>query len=237
MEWLRVDRRRLGAAMLVFGLAGFALAAVVGGTLVAGGLAVRDLDAQIADAESRMGASLTRLTLTMDGIAQSIDDASSTQATSRDGVARAATALGGVADTADVLAGDMGVTIAGQQPLAGAASSLLGLETRLRGIQAEATTLAGNLDLGTTGITEIARQVREMRTQFAELAGTFAGFADTRGVVSVALGGIALAGLLTAWQAVLSLAIAWAGWRLRHHSRSATLIDTAAEAPPTTIGA
>ena len=206
--------------MLIFGLVGLALAAVVGGTLVAGVSAVRSLDDRIATAESQMGASLTRLTLTIDGIAQSVDKTSATLATARDSAAQAANSLNDVANTTGSIANSLDVTVAGQQPFASTVTSLRSLETQLHGVQAEAIALAANLDQNVTGVSQIAGQVRDMRSQFAELAGTFAGFADARGTVAFAVGGIALAGLLTLWQAILAAAIAWAGLRLRRHVAS-----------------
>jgi hypothetical protein len=215
MEWLSVDRHRLGTAMLVFGLVGMVLAAIVGATLAVGVSAVRSLDDRIATAESQMGASLTRLTLTIDGIAQSVDNTSGTLATARDGAARAANSLNDVANTTRSLANSLDVSLAGQQPFASSVANLRSLETQIRSVQAEAIALAANLDENVTGVTQIAQQIRDMRSQFAELAGTFAGFADARGTVSLAVGGIALAGLLTLWQAILAAWIAWAGLRLR----------------------
>jgi uncharacterized protein YlxW (UPF0749 family) len=233
MEWLGVDRHRLGTAMVVFGVIGLVLAGIVAGALVAGVAAVRGLDDKIATAESRMGASLTRLTLTIDGIAQSTDNTSATLASARDGVAQTATSLGDVADTAGSLATSLDVTIAGQQPFTGSVTSLRSLEAQTRTVQSEVVALAANLDQNVTGVSQIAQQIRDMRTQFAELAGTFASFADARGTVAFAVGGIALAGLLTVWQAILAGAIAWAGLRLRRHVAAAAPATTA---PPTASG-
>ncbi len=208
--------------MLVFGIVGLVLAAIVGGTLVAGVAAVRDLDARIATTESQMGASLTRLTITIDGIAQSVDNASTTLGAGRDGVAAAATSIGDAADSVGSLATALDVTIAGQQPFTGAVTSLRTLEAQLRVVQNNTVTVAANVDENVTDVTRVAQQIRDMRSQFAELAGTFAGFADARGTMSLAVGGIALAGLLTVWQAILAGSIAWAGVRLRRHVASGT---------------
>ena len=204
--------------MLVFGLVGLVLSGIVGATLVAGAYAVRNLDDKIATAQSQMGASLTRLTLTIDSIAQSIDSASTTLGTARDGVAHAAGTLNDMADDTGSLADTLDVTIVGQQPFTTAVASLRSLEAEERLFQNDATTLAANLDQNVTDTSQIAQEVRVMRTQFAELAGDFSGFASARDIVSFAVGGIALAGLLTLWEAILAAAIAWAGVRLRRHA-------------------
>jgi len=208
--------------MLVFGLVGLVLAGIVAGALITGGIAARHLDDQIVAAQNQAGASLTRLTLTMDSVAQSIDNASSTLGTSRDGVIHAADALGGVADTAESLATALDITIVGQAPFTSAVANLRALETKVRVFQDDAIKLAANLDQNTSDASTIASEVRDMRSQVAELAGALTSFARTREVVGLAAGGIVLGALLTLWQAVLAAAIAWMGWRLRRISKPAT---------------
>ena len=237
MEWLGVDRRRLGAALLVFGLVGLLLAGIVAGALVAGGFAARHLDDQIVAAQNQAGASLTRLTLTMDSVAQSVDNASATLGTSRDGVIHAADAIGGVADTADSLATSLDITILGQQPFTSAVANLRSLETKVRTFQGDAIKLAANLDQNTNDAATIAGEVRDMRSQVAELAGALTSFARTREVVGLAVGGIVLGALLTLWQAVLAAGIAWMGWRLRRRPSATakptvTVSDAATEGGP-----
>lgn len=215
MEWLPLGRRRAGGAMIAFGLVGLVLAGIVGAALVDAGVAVRRLDDRIVAAQDRAGAALTRLTLTMDSVADTIDGASATLGTSRDGAAHAADALGSLADASASLADALDVSILGQQPLAEASAKLRDLAARVRVFQDDATRLAANLDQNTGDAAVIAGQVREMRSQVAELAGAVTSFARTRELVSLAGGGIVLGGLLTLWQAVLAGAIAWAGVRLR----------------------
>jgi hypothetical protein len=239
MEWLGIDRRRLGTAMLAFGLAGLALAAVVGVALVGGGIAARNLDDQIVAAQGQLGASLTRLTLTMDSAAATVNDASATLATSRDGVAHAADTLGQVADTANALAGALDVTILGNQPFRDAAAGLRDLEAQIRVFQTDATKLAVNLDQNAGDATTIADEVRDMRSQVGDLAGAVTAFSKTREIVSFAVGGMLLAALLTLWQAILAGAIAWAGWHLRRpvteaasSARTEGAVAADADAPP-----
>lgn len=215
MEWLGVDRRRLGTAMLVFGLVGLVLSGIVAGALIAGAFAARNLDEQIVAAQNQAGASLTRLTLTMDSVADSIDNASTTLGTSRDGVVHASDVLGQLADTTDSLASALDINILGNQPFTGTIEKLHELEAKIRVFADDATKLAANLDQNASDVTMIANQVRDMRTQVAQLAGAVTSFAKTREVISFAVGGIALGGLLTLWQAFLAAAIAWMGLRLR----------------------
>ncbi len=207
--------------MLVFGLIGLVLSGIVAAALVAGAYAARDLDEQIVAAQDKAGASLTRLTLTMDSVATSIDNASTTLGTSRDGVVHATEVLSQLADTTSSLASALDISILGQQPFTGTITKLKDLEAKIRVFQDDATKLAANLDQNASDVTMIASQVRDMRSQVAELAGAVTSFARTRQVVSLAVGGIALGGLLTLWQAILATAIAWMGWRLRRVAKAA----------------
>jgi hypothetical protein len=212
--------------MLVFGIVGLLLAVLVAVMLVAGAIAARALDERIAVGQDQIAASLTRLTLTMDSVATSVDNGSTTIATSRDGIAHAADVLGGLAGTSDALASALDVSILGQRPFTAAAAQMHDVATRVRTFQDDATRLAANLDRDTSDGTEIADEVRDMRSQVAEVAGGVAGLTGARDVVSFALGGIVLAGLLTAWTAVLASGIAWAGLRLRRHAGLASPPDT-----------
>jgi methyl-accepting chemotaxis protein len=215
MEWLGVGRRRLGTGMLVFGIVGLLLAAAVTVALVAGGIAARGLDDKIAAGQDRIAASLTRLTLTMDSVATSIDNASATLQTSRDGVVHAGDVLNELAGTADSMASALDISILGQQPFTGTIARLHNLEAQIQVFQGDTTKLAANLDQNAADAGQIAGEVRDMRSQVAELAAAVTTFADTRDIVRFAFGGIVLGGFLTAWQAVLAGAIAWAGLRLR----------------------
>lgn len=214
--------------MLAFGVIGIVLAAIMSGALIAGGVAARNLDERVLAAQAQVGASLTRLTLSMDSLATSIDNASTTLETSRDAAVHAADTIGSLADATASLASALDISILGQQPFTGTVAKLHELEANVRVFQDDATKLAANLDQNASDVTQIANQLRDIRSQVAELAGAVTGFANTRDVVSLAVGGIVLGGLLTAWEAVLALGIAWMGLRLR---RIATVSATPAAAP------
>ena len=219
MEWLGVERRRLGSVLLGFGLTGLLLAMIVASGLIAGGIAARSLDDRLVADQNRIAAALTRLTLTMDGLAASIDNASSTLETSRDGVVHAGQVLTDVAATTNELASALDVTILGQRPFDGTIAKLQALSARITTFEGDATKLAANLDANASDATQAADGVRQLRGQVAELAAVVTGFDRTGDLVTLATWGVALAGLLTAWVAILAAGIAWAGWRLRHPTR------------------
>jgi hypothetical protein len=222
MEWLGVERRRLGSVLLGFGLTGLLLAAVVAAGLIAGGIAARNLDDRLVADQNRIAAALTRLTLTMDGLATSIDNASTTLATSRDGVVHAGQVLTDVTATTDELASALDISILGQRPFDGTIARLQALSSRIQVFQGDAGKLAANLDSNSADAAQAADGVRQLRSQVAELAATVTGFDRTGEIVTLATWGIALAGVLTAWVAILAAGIAWAGWRLRRLGPTAT---------------
>src|SRR5690606_12974049 len=81
MEWLGVDRRRLGTGMLVFGLAGMVIAGIVAVALVMGAFAARNLDDRLAADQVRIAQSLDRLSTTMASLAATTDNAGATLGT------------------------------------------------------------------------------------------------------------------------------------------------------------
>lgn len=230
MEWLGVERRRLGSVFLGFGLTGLLLAAVVAAGLIAGGIAARNLDDRLVADQNRIAAALTRLTLTMDGLATSIDNASTTLATSRDGVVHAGQVLTDVTATTDELASALDISILGQRPFDGTIARLQTLSSRIQVFQGDAEKLAANLDSNSADAAQAAEGVRQLRSQVAELAATVTGFDRTGEIVTLATWGIALAGVLTAWVAILAAGIAWAGWRLRRLAGDAA-VDGGAPPP------
>ncbi len=215
MEWLGVDRRRLGTGMLAFGIIGLALAGVVAVGLLAGGIAARNLDDRLVADQHLIGTTLTRLTLTIESLATSVDNASTTLGTSRNSVLHARDVLAELALASDELASALDVTIVGNQPFDAAVARLHDVSSRVRTFEDDTTKLAANLDTNAGDVAQMSSAVRQMRGQVADLAGAVVSFDRTSDVVGLVVGGIVLGGLLMAWIAVAAAAIAWAGWRLR----------------------
>jgi len=234
MEWLGVDRRRLGTGMLVFGVVGLVLAGVVAAGLLAGGIAARKLDDRLVASQNLIAASLTRLTLTTDSLATSVDDASTTLGTSRDGVVHARDVLTELASATDELASALDVSIVGNRPFDATVARLHDVSARVRAFEDDATKLAANLDTNAGDVSQMAAAIRQMRSQVADLAGAVVSFDQTGDLVGLIVGGIVLGALLTAWIAVAAGAMAWAGWRLR---RIASAADTGPASEATSRGA
>ena len=60
MEWLGVERRRLGTGLLAFGLIGMILAGIIAIGLFAGAVAARNLDDRISADQAKLSAALEK---------------------------------------------------------------------------------------------------------------------------------------------------------------------------------
>jgi hypothetical protein len=230
MEWLDVDRRRLGTGLLVFGMIGVVLAGLIAMALAAGGIAARNLDDRLAADQERIAASLTRLTLTMDSLALTTDHAGETLTTSRDAIVHAGALLGDLSGTSAELATALDISILGSQPFASAAERLRGVARAMTVFQQDATALAVKLDANATDAGAMADEIRNIKTQVAELAAVVSSFDRIDQLVGLLIGGIILGALLTAWVAAAAGTCAWVGWRLRRTDPTSGL-DRAAPAP------
>lgn len=215
MEWLEIDRRRLGTGMLVFGVSGVLIATVVAIALVLGGLAVRDLDDRLEADQGRIAASLTRLSVTMESLALTTDNASATLAASSQSIAEAQVVMASTAETLAALSSALDITILGSRPFATASERMAALAVAIRGYEARAQALAADLEQNAEDAERITGQVRELKRLVTELTTRVTSFDQLGELVGLLIGGIALAALLTAWVGLAAAACAWAGWRLR----------------------
>jgi hypothetical protein len=215
MEWLGVDRRRLGTGMLVFGLAGMVMAGVVAVALVLGAFAARDLDDRLQADQARIAGSLTRLSVTMESLALTTQNASTTLETSAGTVAEAQVVLQATADALVAMSQALDVEILGSRPFGTASQKLADLALTMNGFQGKAQTLALNLHQNSVDASVMADQVRQLKDDVADLAARVTSFERIGDLVALLVGGIALGGLLTGWVALGAAFCAWAGWRLR----------------------
>ena len=217
MEWLGVDRHRLGTAMLVFGLAGVVVAAVVAVALALGALAARDLDDRLAADQAKVAASLTRLSVTMESLATTTRDARTTLETSSETLAEARDVIATTSTTLVALSAALDISILGSRPFAGASEQVAELARTIAAFEGRTETLAVNLHQNAADASVMADHVRSIKTQLNELSARIAGFDRIGEMVALLIGGILLAALLTAWVGIAAGFCAWAGWVLRRH--------------------
>jgi DNA anti-recombination protein RmuC len=215
MEWLGLNRGRLGTGMVVFGLAGVVMAGIVAVALILGAVAARDLDTRLEADQARIAASLTRLSVTMESLATTTTNAGATLATSSEAMADARDVLDAAAGSTVALAEALDISILGSQPFAQASERLQSLALSISTFQGKAEALAVNLHENAADAEVMTGQIRQLKDQVNELASRIAGFDRIGEIVNLVLGGIVLAGLLTAWIAVAAAFCAWVGWKLR----------------------
>jgi hypothetical protein len=216
MEWLGVDRSRLGTALLVFGVVGMVLAAVIAAGLVSGAVAARNLSDRIQTEQAQLVEMLGRVNTTIDHLGTSTDNAGQTLRTTQAVVEAVGGVASGLGTTASRLGGALDVSILGQRPFAGAAESLGSVSGQLDTLGTQVTTLAQNITTNADDLDQVARQVRQMNQDLTTVTNRIEEFDRTGEVVSLIVGGILLGGLLVAWIAIGAAFCAWVGWRLRH---------------------
>src|SRR4051794_810461 len=215
MDWLGVDLRRLGTALLVFGVVGVLVAGITAAGLLAGAVATRNLDQRVATEQARLVAALDHVDSSMAKTVTTIGNAGATLDTTSQTLASAEAVLAQVGDTADELSGSLNFSILGSQPLAGAATKFGQLAVQVRGFQGKASALADNLGVNATDTRALATEIDKLRAEVADVSARVAAFETTGEIVALMTGGILLLALLTAWLALAGAGCAWMGLRLR----------------------
>ncbi|HKF85921.1 MAG TPA: hypothetical protein VKB30_09070 [Candidatus Limnocylindrales bacterium] len=215
MSWLGIDLRRMGTALLVFGVAGVVIAGLVAAGLFGGAIAARNLDERLEADQARLAQTLGRLDATMAQAVTTIGNAGSTLTTTSETLGSAADVLGRVADTSEELSRSLDVSILGARPLATAASRFGDLSVDARAFEDKAAALAGNLSVNAADTDALADRVDELRTEVTSLEERVQSFEATSELASLVVWGGLLMGLLAAWLAIAGGATAWIGHRLR----------------------
>ena len=215
MEWLGVERRRLGTVLLIFGLIGMVLAAVIAAGLIAGGIAARNLDDRIAADQAKLSSSLHRIDASIAKLATSTDHAAATLNTTGALIGEAGLVIEDLAGVSDELANNLNFNILGQQPLAGAANRFRDFGARLRTFQGMTGGLEDNLTTNANDLTSLTTEIEQIGVMTQDLAERVDDFDRAGEIIALMVGGIILGGLLVAWLALAAAFCAWAGWRLR----------------------
>jgi hypothetical protein len=224
MDRLGIAPRRLGTALLAFGLVGLVLAAIVAAGLIAGAAAARNLDERLDADQARLVELLDQLVATVDRAAVTTDNAGRTLATTGQTVDAAGAMLDGLAVVADELAGSLDFSILGQRPLAGAARQFGAFAEEVRVLGVSVDQLSASLETNAGDTAALAADIERLSGQVDGIAERIASFDRTSELVDLLVAGSFLLGLLVAWLAVAAGFTAWVGWRLR---RSATGADRA----------
>jgi outer membrane murein-binding lipoprotein Lpp len=227
MDWLGVDLRRMGTALLVFGIVGMVVAGIVAAGLIGGAIAARNLDDRLAAERVRLVRTLDRVDSAMAQTATTIDNAGATLATTSETLASASSVLGQVAATSEDLSTSLDFSILGSQPLAGTAQKFGELAVQVRGFGAKAQALSDDLAVNAGDTGALATEIDGLRDELARLTARIDSFEATGELVGLLVGGILLLGLLVAWLAVAGAGCAWFGLRLRRLGTTVVALPTA----------
>jgi tetrahydromethanopterin S-methyltransferase subunit F len=222
VDLLGTERRRLGTGMVVFGVVGVLLAGIIGVGLVAGAVAMRNLDDRLTTQQASLADSLDRAGASLGQLASTAGNASTTLATSGVAVAHAGQVLDELANVSSDLQQTLDIAILGQRPLASAASKFGDLATQARVFSGDAAALAAALATNAADVTAVATQIQSLQDRATALSDQVRNFEGTGTLVRLLTAGVLLAGLMVVWFAVLALGVAWAGRRLRRPASAAT---------------
>jgi DNA anti-recombination protein RmuC len=180
-----------------------------------GAVAARDLDERLEADQARIAASLTRLSMTMESLAMTTQNAGTTLETSSQAMADAGVVLETASDALVSLADALDISILGSQPFLRASENLGELARTLAGFEGRTQTLGANLHQNAVDSGVMTDRIRDLKTQVNEVAVQVAGFDRIGQIVNLLIGGMVLTALLTAWVGIAAAFCAWVGWRLR----------------------
>jgi hypothetical protein len=216
MSWLGIDLRRMGTALLVFGVLGVVIAGLVAIGLFGGAIAARTLDDRLTADQARLVQTLARVDATMAQTVTTVGNAGTTLTTTSETLQSAGEVLGRVADTSEALSASLGaISILGAQPLQSAGERFADLATDARAFEDKADALATNLGTNAADTGALSDRIDELRGEVTSLQERVARYQATGEIASLLFWGSLLLGLLAAWLATAGAACAWVGLRLR----------------------
>jgi hypothetical protein len=224
-------RRRLGVALLAFGISGLflvvAAAILVLASLTAVDNAATGFERQRAELVAMIDPAASALSNAAAGASNA--GASLTQAS--DASRRAADLTGRLATSFEGMAGLGSFELFGTRPFAGVASQFTDVAAQSRALSADLTSSADALAANVAdsqavaaGLRDLANRLRQLETSVGP-AGS-AGDTDAGASLPIGLARLVLLGLL-AWFAIPALASTWLGWRVTRR-RAFTARDQAA---------
>lgn len=207
--------RRLGTALLAFGLVGLVLTMVMAIAWFGGWMAMEDTDRRLeasrlatasalADAGRLLGSTsgvLESTTASFDDLATALEDTSSL--------------LARVSDSTGELAAAMDINILGQRPFAGVGGSFSEMSRELGTVSDDAGELATTLGQNEPQLQQVAADLRTIQASITGLAIRVEHFTGLEETIGMARGYALLSGLLALWLALLAGGCVWLGLQLR----------------------
>jgi hypothetical protein len=207
--------RRLGLALVVYGVIGLLLALTVGGAGIIAALRVDDVAARVEAQRAELVAAVATTTQLVGTLADTLDQARP----GLDQVTVSASRLSALADqistTADDLAGRLDVQILGLQPFAGMGVQVRGIAEQTRGLKDDLATIAPAITAASAGTGSIADDLRDLEARMTTLEARMAALGPFDEYGRWLFIGLVLVVLLDVWLAIPAGLAIVVGRRLR----------------------
>ena len=211
MDVLGLPAQRLGNGLVGFGIVGLILTGVMAIGWLGGLVAMRDLDERLEADRQATAAALTDAAALLDSSATALEGTSSSLGSVGTALDDAARLLASLATTTQDLADSLDVTIPGQQPFAGVATSFAEIADELNTFATHADTLSAEIADLEPDLAEVAADLRSVETSVAALADRVESLDSVDRLVGVVRAYALLSALLAAWLGVLAAGCIWAG--------------------------
>ena len=213
MTFLR--SRRLANAMVGFGAVGLALSAALAIALLAGLAALGDLGGRVESNRLAMASALRDGDRLLAGTAGTMDSTTASLDSVRDTLEDTATLLGQVEDSTRELASALQISILGQRPFAGVATSFEEIGDQLAITADDAASVAHEVETLQPSIATVADDLRSVQASVSALAKETSAFRDMDGLISITRLLALLSALVAAWLAALAAGCIWLGRSLQ----------------------
>jgi hypothetical protein len=209
-------RRRLGGALVAFGLTGLALVAAAG-TLVLGSLsAVNDAATGFEKQRLEVVAMLGPASSALSKAATSASNAGASLQQTGDAASQAAQLTTRLAESFEGMAALGSFEVFGARPFGGVSGQFAAVGVEARALSADLTTTAASMSTNVADSQAVASDLRLLANQLDRLEASLAAPAGSTGAsasLPIDAARIVLVGLLL-WLAVPAVASTWVGWRL-----------------------
>jgi len=209
------SRRRLGLALVAYGIVGLVLAVTVATAGILAALRTDDAMARLEAQRTELVAAVATTTDLVGTLADTLDQA-------RPGLEQVTVSAGRlsalsdqISTTADELAGRLDVQILGLQPFAGLGVQVRGIAEQTRGLQGDLATIAPAITAASEGTGRIADGLRTLETRLTTLEGTIGALGPFDEYGRWLFIGLVLVVLLDIWLAIPAALAIVVGRRLR----------------------
>jgi hypothetical protein len=209
------SRRRLGLALVAYGVVGIVLAVVIAGTGLWAALRVDDVSARIESQRTELVAAVATTTDLVGTLADTLDRARPGLEQVTISASRLSTLADQISTTADDLAGRLDVRILGLQPFAGMSTQVRGIADQTRGLQGDLATIAPAITAASDGTGSIADGLRALETRLGTLEARMSALGPFDEYGRWLFIGLVLVVLLDVWLAIPAALALVIGRRLR----------------------